>query len=1359
MTLLKITTILIAAHLASATAIADTTNILFLAGDRSHGSGDHEFNAGCRLLAKALNEQSDLDVKATVINGWPEDESVFEGVDATIIYSDATKVVSKGWEKTDQLVKSGMGIMFMHYAVHPSQQDGEKYFRPWIGGAFESGFSVNPHWVADLKTLPDHPISNGVKGTPTAYDEFYYNMRFKKDRGQVLDLVTAVPTKERLKKIINLWTQEGYEGIDKPQTLMWGIEREDGGRGIGYTGGHYHRNWAIDGVRQIVLNAIVWVAGMDVPKSGVSSLSVTEDQLNLNLDDYGKPNPRITIPTTEEVMALSPNPWTSPEDHAAAQKARKKKPQAKPSKPQATASTSSKEKSTALYESPVLKSSDKQRLHEFNVGLEDGKELFLVVSDEGNRSHDWSNWIAPIIEFTDGTTQPLSELKWESAKSTGTTRVDKNHKDNPLTVGGKIHEEGIGTHAPSVIHYVLPKSAKGISGKVALDDGGAIRDGKSTPAQVSFAIYNSAPPSHASAATSKPATPGITFDPKNLDPQKVPIEIIQVPEDLEVTVWATSPMLFNPTNMDTDAAGRIWVTEGVNYRRHAGRRPEGDRVVILEDTNGDGQADSTHTFIQDPELEAPLGIAVLDNKIYVSQPPHLIVYTDVDRNLVFDPNIDTRENLLSGFNGRQHDHSLHAVVAGPDGNLYFNHGNTGAMFADKDGKYFRVGGPYSGGGGSNVHSNPELGGQVSDDGRVWTGGFAARMNRDGSGVTIIGHGFRNAYEHCLTSFGDVFQNDNDDPPACRTTWLMEGGFLGFFSRDGKRTWQSDQRPGQSIPVAHWRQDNPGTLPPGDVYGAGSPTGIAYYENGALPEKYNGLLLSCEARAQTIFGYYPKAEGAGYTLERFDFFKATEGNMFRPSDVMVGADGAIYISDWFDAGVGGHADRDESLSGTIYRVAPKGFTPDIPKSKEGAAGAVALLSNPSPNVRDTGFVALQEMGADMLPSLKPLQESSNPYLRARAAWLLPFGGEKGVAQAKQLLNSKDANDRLLAYRILRNAKYDFDADTMSLLVTDPSPAVRREIAVSLRYTDASTKKEWVAALLKQLPDDDRTYLEACGLAAEGAEGEIWKILYEDLGAPTAAEWTDSFAWITWRLQPGAAVPALVERINNQSLTEEQQQRALDTIAFTRTANAADAMARLAADGNGKAKIWLFARAWGEWSEFGIQDKLKELGIYDPDNVTIMESRIPPAPEKSNLPPIADIMKLTGDPNKGELLASRCYACHRVGNNGVDYGPDLRNWVADQGEEPFYRAVITPSAGIAHGFSGASVKLKDGRYIHGLAYNRTDPVIVKSMGGLTQFIPGEQVEKVAKLKGSLMLSADQLGFTAQELADLAAFLKTY
>ncbi|MEY3773047.1 MAG: hypothetical protein RL067_1061, partial [Verrucomicrobiota bacterium] len=149
----------------------------------------------------------------------------------------------------------------------------------------------------------------------------------------------------------------------------------------------------------------------------------------------------------------------------------------------------------------------------------------------------------------------------------------------------------------------------------------------------------------------------------------------QVPEGLEVTLWARSPMLANPTNLDIDAQGRVWVTEGVNYRvynKGGKRRPEGDRVVVLSDTKGAGQADTVATFVQDAGWTSPLGIAVFDNVVIVSHAPDLIKFTDVNRDGKFDPAVDKREVLLGGFGGQDHDHSLHAIVAGPDGKLYLN---------------------------------------------------------------------------------------------------------------------------------------------------------------------------------------------------------------------------------------------------------------------------------------------------------------------------------------------------------------------------------------------------------------------------------------------------------------------------------------------------------------------------------------------------------------------------------------------------------------------------------------------------------------------------------------------------------------
>ena len=176
--------------------------------------------------------------------------------------------------------------------------------------------------------------------------------------------------------------------------------------------------------------------------------------------------------------------------------------------------------------------------------------------------------------------------------------------------------------------------------------------------------------------------------------------LLYLPDDLEVSLYASSPMLFNPTNMDIDSKGRIWITETVNYRNfnndstRALHHQKGDRVVIMDDTDGDGVADNSKIFVQDKDLVSPLGIAVIGNKVYISYSPNLIVYTDENG----DDQPDKKEIFLTGFGGLDHDHSLHAIVGGMDGELYFPTGNAGPhIVTDKSGWTLRSGSIYTGG--------------------------------------------------------------------------------------------------------------------------------------------------------------------------------------------------------------------------------------------------------------------------------------------------------------------------------------------------------------------------------------------------------------------------------------------------------------------------------------------------------------------------------------------------------------------------------------------------------------------------------------------------------------------------------------
>ena len=883
----------------------------------------------------------------------------------------------------------------------------------------------------------------------------------------------------------------------------------------------------------------------------------------------------------------------------------------------------------------------------------------------------------------------------------------------------------------------------------------------------------------------------------------VPADLFRVSDpDLEVTVFASTPQLRNPTNIDFDKDGRLWVAEGVNYRGHYNRQPAGDRIVVLTDTDGDGRADRSDVFVQEPGLRAPMGIAVVDNRVIVSMAPEILVYTDVDRDRKFDPAVDRKEVLLRGFNGRIHDHTVHSVTVGPDGQWYWNAGNCGALFTDRSGRTFRIGSSYdptyNGGKGDLGWLPTRIAGQTSDDGHVWIGGFAARMNPDGSMVRIIGHNFRNSYEQTVTSFGDVFQNDNDDPPACRTAFLLEYGNAGFCSFDGQRSWNADRRPGQSVPVAEWRQEDPGTMPSGDVYGGGSPTGIAYYEDGALGAKYRGLLLSCEPGRNVVFGYLPKPEGAGFKLERFDFLTTNpEGQfagtdfqggrnekrdlktMFRPSDVTVGPDGAVYVSDWFDARVGGHADWDETTSGSIYRVAPKGFKPTVPKVDYASLdGAVAGLRSHSVNVRGSAQEALARQGAKATKSLLKLLKDENPYVQARAVWLLARDGGKGAREVAGLLDAKDPQTRIVAFRALRRvaeqgsvnggnapAKLpgtrEFLHAAAARLATDPSPAVRREVVLALRDVPVAQSGPVLLAVARTIDGSDRTLLEAWGSAAAGQESAVYDLVRPVLGGGDPLKWSPGFAAIAWRLHPAQAVSDFKARALATSLDLKARRDALTALGYNAGAEAAKAVVQVAVETEGAIKAdalwWLINRKDNVWRDHSLAAELKARKLYDPEAVELIEATIP----KADAPTFAaaDVAKLTGDAKRGhERFSAVCTSCHRAGDEGVEYAPNLTGWARRQTAEVFFNSVINPSADIAHGFNGTELKLKDGTLIHGLVISDGDPVVIQSAAGVIQTVPRNRIAGRGGLGRSLMLSADQLGLKPQDLADIHAFLRT-
>jgi type 1 glutamine amidotransferase len=263
--------------------------IVMIAGKPSHGPGEHEHRAGLLLFQKCLAGFPGIQVEVYT-NGWPSDSEVLKGAVAVVIYSDGggghPALQDDHLQQLGALMKQGVGLACIHYAVEPTIEKGQREFLDWIGGCFEINRSVNPVWAADFKTLPDHPIARGVKPFKLK-DEWYFNMHFRDGMKGVTPILTAVPTPDTMSRTDG--PHEGNPGVraavqhGETQTVAWASERPDGGRGFGFTGGHYHRNWGDDNFRKVVLNGILWVAKVEVPPDGVNS-TVTAADLTQNLD-------------------------------------------------------------------------------------------------------------------------------------------------------------------------------------------------------------------------------------------------------------------------------------------------------------------------------------------------------------------------------------------------------------------------------------------------------------------------------------------------------------------------------------------------------------------------------------------------------------------------------------------------------------------------------------------------------------------------------------------------------------------------------------------------------------------------------------------------------------------------------------------------------------------------------------------------------------------------------------------------------------------------------------------------------------------------------------------------------------------
>jgi putative membrane-bound dehydrogenase-like protein len=642
--------------------------------------------------------------------------------------------------------------------------------------------------------------------------------------------------------------------------------------------------------------------------------------------------------------------------------------------------------------------------------------------------------------------------------------------------------------------------------------------------------------------------------------QKSPEDTVKsmtVADGLQVELFAAEPMLLNPTSIDVDHLGRVWVCEAVNYRRTNFKRPilrpEGDRIVIVTDKDGDGKADESTVFYQGTDLYGPLGICVAKEakgpgyKVYVCQSPDILLFTDADGDGKAD---GPPKKFLTGFDGFDHDHGVHGINIGPDGKLYFTVGDSGVkglQSADGKGrKYFK-------------------GEKDCQAGTVW------RCDMDGTNLELIAHNFRNNYECCVNSFGEIWLSDNDDDgnQQTRICHVMPGGNYGYYPRG----------PGQT----HWHEEQPGIVHKTMRTGFGSPTGICFYEGTLLPKKYHGQLLHTDAGPRELRCFHIKPKGAGYELAKENIVTSTD-NWFRLSDVCVAPDGSLILADWYDPGVGGHGMGDWTR-GRLYRVTPKAHKGyKMPEVKlDTPEELIGTVASPCLATRWMGVDKARSMGDRELKDLVyqaseyksgEIDESRAKDLRriveARATWIaraatIPF-------LTKKAANFKDFGKQ----RWMTTVEQQFVREVMSTGaringlpagVLDQmqnasgtmQPAVARELLSAFPDLELSRAIPWFYSLAARYDGQDIFYRAALNIACGTDPARRDAILADfDKHFP---EWNDKVADLVWELRPKSVLPRLAKLLDDPKLTPAQKGRVVDILAVQDDASAGLSLLKL------------------------------------------------------------------------------------------------------------------------------------------------------------------------------------------------------
>ncbi|HVU87882.1 MAG TPA: PVC-type heme-binding CxxCH protein [Pirellulales bacterium] len=600
------------------------------------------------------------------------------------------------------------------------------------------------------------------------------------------------------------------------------------------------------------------------------------------------------------------------------------------------------------------------------------------------------------------------------------------------------------------------------------------------------------------------------------------LKSLSVPDGLELKLFASEPMITNPAAIDVDTHGRVWVAE-IQWYRAAAKQPAADKIKVLEDTDGDGRADRVVVFAED--VFCPMSICVAGDKVYVATSPDLWVYEDKDHDLKAD---GPPTKLLTGFKGQNHDHGAHSLVLGPDHKWWMSHGDAGFAVTGTDGSQVEY---------------------------QW--GAVLRGELDGAKLETVAKNFRNPYEVCVSSFGESYlsDNDNDGNFSVRICWLLGGGNYGWFGRPPARV------PHETPFGEHWhfRGHVPGYVPATLVTGFGSPCGICFYEGDALGPHYKNAALHTDAGPREVRLYRFEKSGAGMRTDSELIVTSKDDKYFRPDDICTAPDGSVYLSDWYDGGVGGHAYNNPD-QGRIFLLRPAGkklSRVGQPGPYSNVPDAIEGLKNPNLATQFLARERLLAAGQEAVPALAALLHDEDPNYRARALWVLDRVGGEARQKVAEQLKSLSGRERALAVRILRRHGEEYRAPLLAL-ADDPEIEVRREVILALTDWRGADIDAALLRFASAYDGTDRYLLEAINIAAGDRRKELAKAL-ADAGR-VSLDNVD----LVQALDPDAAARFVIQALADKRLEAAARGRLLVRLSTIPSLAAGEAVLSVAAD---------------------------------------------------------------------------------------------------------------------------------------------------------------------------------------------------